>query len=62
MPIIEVKAFSQRFDDADQNAALVKALTDAMAAVYGDAVRPSTWVVLNGVPRTCWGIGGQLPG
>lgn len=60
MPIIEVKALSHRFVDAQQNEQVIKALTEAMVVVFGESVRDQTWVLLTGVDRENWGFGGEV--
>lgn len=60
MPLIEVKAFEQRFEDAEKAAALIERLTEAMVEVYGEAVREETWIILDGVSRENWGFGGKV--
>lgn len=60
MPLIEVKAFEQRFADAEKSAVLIERLTEAMVEVYGEPVRDETWVVLDGVSPRNWGFGGKV--
>jgi 4-oxalocrotonate tautomerase len=60
MPIIEVKAFQRRFEDADVAEQLIAKLTDALCEVYGEEVRDETWVVLDGVEPAHWGFGGKV--
>jgi 4-oxalocrotonate tautomerase len=60
MPIIEVKAFDRRFQDPDQSRLLIERLTDALVSVYGEAIRPETWVLLDGVAPEHWGFGGEV--
>jgi len=60
MPIIEMKALSHRFADAEQNKQVINALTEALVGVYGETVREQTWVLLTGVDRENWGFGGQV--
>jgi 4-oxalocrotonate tautomerase len=62
MPIIEVKAFEKRFEDAETTGRLIERLTDALVEVYGEAVREETWVILDGVPEKRWGFGGKVRG
>jgi 4-oxalocrotonate tautomerase len=59
MPLIAVKATERRFDDPATNQRLIAALTDAACQVLGEEVRSQIWVVLEGIPATRWGIGGQ---
>src|ERR1700733_3554886 len=44
---------------AGREQALIGALTDAVAAVYGEWARDMVVVHLDGVPRGRWGIGGR---
>jgi 4-oxalocrotonate tautomerase len=60
MPIIEVKAFERRFEDAETAQRLIEKLTDALVEVYGEASREETWVILHGVAPQHWGFGGQV--
>lgn len=60
MPLIEVKAFAARFEDQEKSELLIEKLTEAMVAVYGDAVRDETWVTLEGVQPQHWGFGGKV--
>ena len=60
MPIIEVKAFERRFEDAETASRLIERLTDALVEVYGEAVRDETWVILEGVSPQRWGFGGKV--
>jgi phenylpyruvate tautomerase PptA (4-oxalocrotonate tautomerase family) len=44
---------------AGREPALIAALTDAVVQVYGEWVRDTVIVHLDGVPRGRWGIGGR---
>lgn len=59
MPLIEVSVFDRRLEDEEVPARIVKAMTDALCSVIGEAARDETWVVVKGVPPKCWGIGGK---
>jgi phenylpyruvate tautomerase PptA (4-oxalocrotonate tautomerase family) len=61
MPYIEVKAFEHRIDDASARR-VVEALTDGLCAALGEEVREATWVVVEGVAPTRWGIAGKVSG
>jgi 4-oxalocrotonate tautomerase len=61
MPLIEVKAFDRRIDDASAQRVIEK-LTDALCEALGDEVRDATWVVVEGVSPKRWGIGGTPSG
>ncbi|MBN9743410.1 hypothetical protein DMP23_20295 [Amycolatopsis sp. A1MSW2902] len=58
MPYIDVKIYEGRLDP-DSSRRLIARLTDAVAEVYGEAIREQTWIVLTPVPPQRWGIGGQ---
>lgn len=60
MPVIEVKAFERRFEDPEVAERLIAELTDALCRVYGEELRAETWVILDGVPTTRWGFGGEV--
>jgi len=60
MPLIEVKAFERRFEDAEAAPRLIAALTDAMCDVFGEDVRDEVWVVVEGVSPSRWGFGGKV--
>jgi phenylpyruvate tautomerase PptA (4-oxalocrotonate tautomerase family) len=38
---------------------MIKELTDGLCRAVGEEVREQTWVVVQGVPPTSWGIAGQ---
>jgi 4-oxalocrotonate tautomerase len=60
VPVVEVTAFEQRFQDQESNERLIAAVTDAVCDVFGEGVRSETWVILNPVPRERWGFGGVV--
>jgi phenylpyruvate tautomerase PptA (4-oxalocrotonate tautomerase family) len=60
VPIIEMKAFEQRFEDPAIADELIKRLTEAVASVYGEDVARETWVLLEGHSPAHWGFGGSL--
>jgi 4-oxalocrotonate tautomerase len=60
VPIIEVKAFEQRFEDEETARLLIAKLTDALVDICGEALREETWVVLEGVSPRHWGFGGHI--
>lgn len=59
MPLIEVKLFDRRLESEEVPKQVVAALTDALCSVIGEGVRDETWVLVEGVPPRCWGMGGQ---
>jgi 4-oxalocrotonate tautomerase len=58
MPYIEVKAFDRRIDDESARR-IIRELTDGLCAAIGEEVREATWVVVEGVPPSRWGIAGE---
>jgi len=59
MPYIEVKAFDRRIDDESARR-IVRHLTDGLCAALGEEVREATWIVVESVPPSRWGIGGEV--
>lgn len=60
MPLVTVKVFEDRLDDAAFSARLTTALTEAVVEVCGESARDNTWVVIEGIPREQWSFGGKL--
>ncbi|MFG3250086.1 4-oxalocrotonate tautomerase family protein [Streptomyces sp. NPDC048187] len=60
MPLIEVKLYEGRLDGATETELIAK-ITDAVTEVFGEQAREATWIVLQEVPATRWGIAG-VPG
>jgi 4-oxalocrotonate tautomerase len=58
MPLINVKLIEGVFT-SEQKQQIVKSLTEAMAAIEGENMRPVTWCVVEEVSSGDWGIGGQ---
>ena len=59
MPFVQVKVIEGALSTT-QRGEMVKRVTEAVVAVYGEAVRPVTWVVIEDVKSGEWGIGGKL--
>ena len=57
MPHFNVHMFEESLDGVVEGAT-IRALTDAVVAVYGERARPLAVVEILGVPRSRWGIGG----
>ena len=62
MPIIEFKAFEQRFTDQAKVDRLIAGLTEAVVDVYGEALRNEIEVIVQGVDPMRWGFGGKVRG
>ncbi len=58
MPLIEVKLYDRRVSPESAEK-MIKELTDGLCRAVGEEVRELTWVVVQGVPPTSWGIAGQ---
>ena len=61
MPLIEISCFDDEFT-ADESAALISAVTDAVVGFTGERIRPHTWVLVREVHSGQWGIGGTALG
>ena len=57
MPFVQVKVIEGVFGP-EEKANIVKAVTDAMVSVEGEAMRGVTWVTVEEVASGSWGIGG----
>jgi 4-oxalocrotonate tautomerase len=57
MPFVQVKVIEGVFGP-DEKARIVRAVTDAMISVEGEAMRGVTWVTVEEVASGSWGIGG----
>jgi 4-oxalocrotonate tautomerase len=59
MPIIDVKLYDRRVT-AESSERIIKELTEALARACDDeSVKDHTWVVVQGVPPSQWGIAGN---
>lgn len=58
MPLIQVKLIEDVFTPGEKKELIAK-LTDAVAGVKGESMRPVTWVLIEDVRSGEWGIGGQ---
>jgi 4-oxalocrotonate tautomerase len=56
MPLISARFFEGRLTPATEKT-LIEKLTNAVTDVFGDDVRPHTWVILDEVPRRRWSTG-----
>ena len=62
MPIVTIQVPAGALG-ADQKAAMIKGVTDAVVAAEGiPAVRPATFVLIEEVPEGGWGIAGRALG
>ena len=58
MPIITVKVFENELTEA-QTAKLIHEITEAVIPFVGEALRTSTWVLVEEIKNGFWGIGGK---
>jgi 4-oxalocrotonate tautomerase len=58
MPLIQVKAIEKVITDA-QKRELIAKLTNAVLSVYGENLRPVTWVTIEEVKSGDWGVAGE---
>ncbi|MFD9895035.1 4-oxalocrotonate tautomerase family protein [Amycolatopsis sp. NPDC059027] len=61
MPLITVKLLEGRLTE-DTERTLIERLTEAVGAALGPDAREQTWVVLEGIPASHWGIAGRQAG
>jgi 4-oxalocrotonate tautomerase len=59
MPFVQIKVIDGVFG-TEEKADMVRAVTEAMLSVEGEAMRQVTWVTVESVASGEWGIGGQL--
>jgi len=57
MPFVQVKVIEGVFGP-EEKAHIVRAVTDAMVSVEGEAMRGVTWVTVEEIASGSWGIGG----
>jgi 4-oxalocrotonate tautomerase len=58
MPIITVKVFEHELTKT-QTAKLINDITEAVIPFVGEALRTSTWVLVEEIKSGSWGIGGK---
>lgn len=58
MPLVEVKLIERVFTD-DEKRQMIERITDAMVSISGEALRQSTWVLVEDLKSGDWGIGGR---
>jgi 4-oxalocrotonate tautomerase len=57
VPYVQVKVIAGVFGP-EEKTEMVRAVTDAMVGVEGEAMRGVTWVTIEEVASGSWGIGG----
>lgn len=58
MPYIDVKLFDRRLTPETEQQ-LIARITDAVVSVFDESIREQTWVVLEGIDPSRWGIAGR---
>lgn len=58
MPIVTVKVFEDELTQT-QTAKLIHDITEAVMPFVGEALRTSTWVLVEEIKSGSWGIGGK---
>ncbi len=58
MPLITIKVFENELDEA-QSAALIEKVTNSVASVTSEKLRPATWVMIEEIKDKHWAIGGK---
>jgi 4-oxalocrotonate tautomerase len=58
MPLIQIKVVEGVLTD-DEKGQMIGRVTDAVLSVYGENLRPHTWVVVEDVASGQWGLGGK---
>ena len=58
MPLAQLKGLSG-YLSLEQKQELIRKVTDAIASVEGEGLRPVTWVIVEDVPSGQWGVGGS---
>lgn len=58
MPLVTINVIENVFTD-EQKREMIEKVTDTLVSIEGEAMRAITWVVIEEVPESNWGIGGQ---
>lgn len=58
MPMVTIKVIENVFT-AEQKCEMIEKVTDTMVSIEGEAMRSITWVLIEEIRETDWGIGGQ---
>ncbi|HVX86227.1 MAG TPA: 4-oxalocrotonate tautomerase family protein [Phycisphaerae bacterium] len=59
MPLVNVKVIEGVFTP-EQKREMIRKVTEAMVSVEGEAMRGTTWVVIDEVKGGDWAIGGRM--
>jgi 4-oxalocrotonate tautomerase len=58
MPFVTVKVIENVFTSEEKNE-MIRRITDTLAEIEGESLRPNTWVVVEEVRSGDWGIAGK---
>ena len=58
MPLIRATLMENAIS-AEQKQELLGRITDAVVSVYGENMRPYTWVLIDDIKSGLWGVGGH---
>ena len=58
MPFVTVKVIENVFTP-EEKSEMIRRITDTMAEIEGESLRPNTWVVVEEVRSGDWGIAGK---
>lgn len=58
MPLIQISVVEGALTE-QQKSQLISSVTESVLAVYGEGLRPHTWVIVNDIKSGQWGLGGQ---
>ena len=57
MPLVQIKVVEGVLTP-DEKSQMISRVTDAVLSVYGENLRPHTWVMVEDVAEGQWGLGG----
>jgi 4-oxalocrotonate tautomerase len=58
MPFVTVKVIENVFTP-EEKSEMIRRITDTLAEIEGESMRPNTWVVVEEVRSGDWGIAGK---
>jgi 4-oxalocrotonate tautomerase len=58
MPLVTINVIENVFSE-EQKREMIEKVTDTMVSIEGEAMRGITWVLIEEVRESHWGIGGQ---
>jgi 4-oxalocrotonate tautomerase len=58
MPFVTVKVIENVFTP-EEKSEMIRRITDTLAEIEGESLRPNTWVVVEEVRSGDWGIAGK---